>query len=441
MIADAPVGAPERRDHVGFFGLAEFHLGEIVWQFTCGRGSVRTLNGCRILDTGSVISVISVISVSSVSCVSSVSLSVASSATASIGVLRTSSPTFRAKTNFMTRTFMKFAVAPLIILLFATSLQAQDRLPIIDVHLHALAADAQGPPPLAMCTPFVDMPTWDGPGPYGATFMMFMKNPPCDDPVWSPETDEEVMEQSLEILERRNIIAVVSGSLERVATWRAGAPDRLIPGLSFNVVRDAGVTPDSIRSLVDAGALEVFGEVTNQYSGISPNDERMEPYWALAEELQIPVGIHIGPGPPGVIYLGSSDYRARMHSALTMEEVLVRHPRLRVYIMHAGYPMLDDLLAVLYAHPQVYLDVGVIVYSVPRPAFYRYLQGIVDAGFVKRVMFGSDQMTWPGTIERALAVINEAPFLSDEQTRDILYNNAARFFRLTEEEIERHHGM
>lgn len=32
----------------------------------------------------------------------------------------------------------------------------------------------------------------------------------------------------------------------------------------------------------------------------------------------------------------------------------MRHPRLRVYLAHAGFPMLDDLLAVLYAHPQVH---------------------------------------------------------------------------------------
>jgi uncharacterized protein len=61
-----------------------------------------------------------------------------------------------------------------------------------------------------------------------------------------------------------------------------------------------------------------------------------------------------------VIYLGFPGYRAHLHSALTMEEVLIRHPRLRVYLMHAGYPLLDDLLAVLYAHPQVYVDVGVM---------------------------------------------------------------------------------
>jgi predicted TIM-barrel fold metal-dependent hydrolase len=31
--------------------------------------------------------------------------------------------------------------------------------------------------------------------------------------------------------------------------------------------------------------------------------------------------------------------------------------------------------------------------------------------------------------------------LSDDERRDILYNNAARFLRLTEEEIARHHDM
>ena len=193
--------------------------------------------------------------------------------------------------------------------------------------------------------------------------------------------------------------------------------------------------------MYEDGQLSVLAEVTNQYAGIEPNDERMEPYWALAERLDIPVGIHVGNGPPGVIYLGSREYRARMHSPLGMEEVLVRHPKLRVYIMHAGYPMLDDLLALMYAHPQVYVGIGVIVYTQPRPAFYRFLQGVTDAGYGDRIMFGSDQMVWPETIERGIVVIEEAPFLSEEQKRDILYNNAARFLRFSDEDIARHHEM
>jgi uncharacterized protein len=314
------------------------------------------------------------------------------------------------------------------------------RLPILDMQLHALAADAQGPPPLAIGTPYETFPVWDQAGPYSATFMGMMKDPADGDVVWSPTTDQELMEQTLEVLERLNIIGVVSGTAERVAEWRAAAPHRLIPGLLFQLDDDAP-SPEEVRRLHEQGHLAVFGEVLIQYQGITPDDERMAPYWALAEELDIPVGIHVGTGPPGAAYLGAAGYRARLHSPLVMEEVLLGYPSLRVYLMHAGYPMLDDLLAVLYAHPQVHVDVGVIVFAHPRPAFYRYLQAVVDAGFGNRVMFGSDQMVWPGVIERSVEVIQEAPFLDDRQKRDILYNNAARFLRLSPEEIAHHHQM
>jgi len=30
---------------------------------------------------------------------------------------------------------------------------------------------------------------------------------------------------------------------------------------------------------------------------MSPADPRLDPYWAMAEELDIPVGIHMGFGP------------------------------------------------------------------------------------------------------------------------------------------------
>lgn len=129
-----------------------------------------------------------------------------------------------------------------------------------------------------------------------------------------------------------------------------------------------------------------------------------------------------------------------MHSPLTLEDALIRHPGLRVYIMHAGWPMLDDLLAVLWAHPQVYVDLGGISFALPRAELYRFLQRIVEAGFGNRVMFGSDQMVWPGVIERAIGAIESAPFLSQTQKRDILYNNAARFLRFSEAEIAKHHG-
>jgi hypothetical protein len=197
-----------------------------------------------------------------------------------------------------------------------------------------------------MCTPIPEFPAWDPAVPYGPVFMTLFKEPPCDDPVWSPETDQELMNQTIDVMNRHNVVGVLSGTPDRVAAWREAAPNRFVPGLGFNVAT-SNVTPDSLRSLVASGRVEVLAEVTNQYAGIAPDDDRMEPYWTLAEELDIPVGIHIGPGPPGVVYLGADGYRARLHSALTLEPVLVRHPKLRVYIMHAGFPMIDDLLALM----------------------------------------------------------------------------------------------
>jgi hypothetical protein len=40
-------------------------------------------------------------------------------------------------------------------------------------------------------------------------------------------------------------------------------------------------------------------------------------------------------------------------------------------------------------------------------------------------------MIWPETLGVAIEAIESATFLSAEQKRDILYNNAARFLRLT----------
>lgn len=330
------------------------------------------------------------------------------------------------------------ALAAALIALLPAAATARD--PIIDMHVHALAADDQGPPPLAMCTPMDPMPTWDASQPLMANFIGPFKAPACADPVWSPETTEEVMRRSIEVMERNNVIGVVSGRQRLVAQWMAAAPQRVLPSLTpeFPIPADIGRELGEAKA---AGQISVIGELGFQYDGIAVDNPRFEALWAAAEEQDLPVAIHFGPGPPGVAYVPGSGYRAQLSSPLALEDVLVRHPRLRVNVMHAGFPMLDDTLALLYAHPQVYVDTGVIVYTQPRPAFYRYLQALVDAGFGQRIMFGSDQMVWPETMERAIAVIREAPFLSDAQKRDILYNNAARFLRLDAATIARHHAM
>jgi predicted TIM-barrel fold metal-dependent hydrolase len=336
----------------------------------------------------------------------------------------------------MSKTVKHTALIAPALLFFAAAASTAQPLPppIIDMHLHSRPADMNGPPPLGVCAPPAELPTWDPKESWPVAFMRWTKNPECSKPVWSPTTDSEVMRQTIEVLRRRNIIAVSSGlQLDR---WMEAEPNRILPALGFDFGRKPVPTPQQVRRSLQEKRYRAFAEVGIQYQGVSPSDAEFEPYLAVAEKMDVPVGIHIGTGPPGARYLPPfPNYRARLHSPLVLEEALARHPGLRVWIMHAGWPMLDDLLAVLWAHPQVHVDVGVISWVLLRKEFHRYLQRIVEAGFEKRVMFGSDQMNWPGVIEPAIEAIESAPFLTEKQKREILFESAARFVRLTDKEI------
>ena len=148
----------------------------------------------------------------------------------------------------------------------------------------------------------------------------------------------------------------------------------------------------------------------------------------------------MGEGPPGGIHtVGPPTYLVAMGRPLLLEKVLVRHPNLRVYVMHYGSPFVDEMIAMLFSHPNLYVDIACNNWLSPRKQFYEHLRKLVDAGFEKRILFGSDQMAWPGTISKAVEAVNRAPFLTRSQKRDILYDNAARFLRLSKAEIARDH--
>lgn len=334
----------------------------------------------------------------------------------------------------------RFLVISLVLICLISNAQSKiKKLPVIDMHLHALRANDQGPAPLSMGVPFDQFGSHDPKQDYEMTFMQAMKTGNWSkQSTSSPLTDDSLRILTLKALRDHNVYAVTSGEIDLVRKWKSEEPKRIINAVywDFSSIKRLGLTIDSLSKLFKTGEFKVFGEVGIQYEGYSPSDNAFEPYLKMAEALDIPVGVHVGPGPPGVIYLGANKYRAALHSPLVLEEALVKHPKLRVYAMHAGWPMIDDLLATLYAHPQLYIDLGIISYDTPIKEYYYYLERIVNAGFCNRIMFGSDNMVWPATIQIAIDRIQKAPFLTESQKRDILFNNAARFLRLTPEQIK-----
>lgn len=312
--------------------------------------------------------------------------------------------------------------------------------PIIDMHMHAWSLQEFGgnPPPGCMGARGIEMHGVDPAKPFD-----FMAQATCKVMVEAPKTDKALLDDTIAQMRRFNIVSgVISGEREIVAKWVAAATDRFVPAENF--FRGKGL-PDASRAAqletqVKTGETKVFAEVTPQYRGLAPDHRSLAPFYAMAEKLDVPVGIHMGYGAPGGPYWLYPKYRASLGNPLLLEELLTRHPKLRVFVMHAGMPMTDEMIALMYSHPQVYVDISADNVGVNRPEFWLHLRRLVDAGYGKRIMFGTDQMVWPQAIEVAVDSITTAPFLSEEQKRDILYNNAARFLRLSKEQIDKHHG-
>jgi predicted TIM-barrel fold metal-dependent hydrolase len=132
----------------------------------------------------------------------------------------------------------------------------------------------------------------------------------------------------------------------------------------------------------------------------------------------------------GCLPLIRMKFRTYFGNPPLIEDVLVKHPKLKVQLMHMGYPFLEEAKAILFVYPQVNVDIAVIDWIIPRTDFYNYLKALIDGGFEKRIMYGSDQMIWSDAISLSIKNIEDAPFLSQEQKQDIFFNNAAKFFNI-----------
>lgn len=279
--------------------------------------------------------------------------------------------------------------------------------PVIDVHLHAFEWDRYGsePPPNAVTGR-----------------------------VPQARSDEAAARASAASLERAGVVkAVASGPRELLGTWREAAPERVLPAL---YAQSPGDLPpvEELRRLVESGRVAVLGELAPMYAGGTLADEGWEPYLALAEELGLPVAVHTGLAPPRSPYGCCPELRTGLGRPSHVEEVLVRHPELRVYLMHAGWPWLEETKALMAMYPRLRVDVAVVDWVLPRAEFHAHLEALVEAGYEDRILFGSDQMIWPDAIGLAIEGVDSAPFLSAEQKRKIFHDNAARFLGLEEPE-------
>jgi len=218
-----------------------------------------------------------------------------------------------------TLVFVLIAVACVVGL--AAPAAAQDapkqRLPIIDMHLHALPAKGWPGGPSFLC-PGQDFAAYDPSTKWDPDRVWET----CPNPLHPVATDEELLRETLATMDRYNVVlAATSGPLEYVRRYRMAAPKRILPGLSSSIANLGA--PDSLRELIRKGEIAILGEIGSAVEGISPDAEILDPYLAVAEELDAPLAFHMLSFQSPYMF---PQNRATLNNPLLLEKMIIRHP-------------------------------------------------------------------------------------------------------------------
>jgi len=205
---------------------------------------------------------------------------------------------------------------------------------------------------------------------------------------------------------------------ESVAEF-CSASSRLIPFASVNPHTTARPAEELERLVKEEGfrGLKLYPSYQQYY----PNDAGIYPIYAKAQDLKIPVLLHLGSS----VFAGS---RLKYADPLYLDDVAVDFPELVLIQSHSGRPLWYETASTLARlHANVFMEVA----GLPPQKLLTYfpeLERLAD-----KVIYGSD---WPGvpTIKENIQAIRQLP-IAEEAKGKILGENAVRLLGIPQRGI------
>lgn len=198
-----------------------------------------------------------------------------------------------------------------------------------------------------------------------------------------------------------------------VASFCSGSP-RLIPFASINPYTSPRPAEELEGLVRNHGFRGLKLYPTYQY--FYPNEPMMYPLYAKAQELGIPISLHIGSS----IFRGS---RLKYGDPLYLDDVAVDFPDLVLLQCHSGRPFwYQKAFSMARLHKHIYLELS----GLPPKKLLEYFPEL--SRIADQVIYGSD---WPGvpTIKENILAIKSLP-LSDAAKAGILGCNAAKLLNI-----------
>lgn len=263
------------------------------------------------------------------------------------------------------------------------------------------------------------------------------------------DIDTAKLDWVVEDFNKNKVVLVLGGGTLKYANMYAKADNLFWAGLVFPCIKTVKqdepcekefFSESQLREIYKAGNLKSLGESMFNYYGIPPTDKRLEPYWKIAEEFEIPIGIHADTGPPPERMNKEErpNYNPTFANPELLKPILEKHPNLKIYLMHYGGGYSEQSLELMKSYPQIHCEISAVSMFAPKKVWGPQVKRLFDEGLGNRLMFASDYF---GTVRENIEIIYNIEWLTDQQKKNIYYNNAAKFLNLSESEIERHHNM
>jgi predicted TIM-barrel fold metal-dependent hydrolase len=238
---------------------------------------------------------------------------------------------------------------------------------------------------------------------------------------------------------------------EYMCDWCKDAGGRLFP-VAVVPIEDVSASIEILREAREKGCVCALVPPALGTRNLDHPD--LDPFYAAAVELDVPLGVH---GAPGIhlpkIGVDRFDNYIQVHcvsfpfdqmaamTALVSGGVLERHPRLRVAFLESGVGWVPYFLERMHEHyesrghwiengwkrpPHEYLERGQIwVTCEPEE---RILPGVIDVLGDDFVMYASDYPHWDSSFPESTRPLRERQDIGEASRRKILGENARRFF-------------
>jgi len=152
---------------------------------------------------------------------------------------------------------------------------------------------------------------------------------------------------------------------------------------------------------------------------LAPDDRRYYPFYAKAIELDVPVQIQVG----HCLRYSDENPLPSVGRPITLDTIACDLPEVKLVGIHVGWPWTEEMIAVAYKHPNVYI--GTDAYA-PKHLDEKLIHFINTFGSDK-VLFGTDFPVI--TQQRAIDEFEEMELRAGSLDK-LLGGNAARLYKL-----------